>query len=326
MTSLRGYIARRLVQFVPMVFFVMIINFLLIHTAPGDPAVILSGASGGLVPSEEYVNNLREKWGLNEPLHVQLTVYLSNVLRGDLGHSLRFNKPVLDVILDRLPLTLVLVVGGLLFGFVAGTLTGTYAARHRGAKVDHAFSVGSTILLSLPVFWLGIILILIFSVSLALLPAGGTVSPLIEPGTLEYQLDKVKHAILPVAAMALWSFPSFHQVTRSSVASVLKEDYVTTHRAAGFEEGKILRRYVLKNAMLPVITIAGLWLGFAFTGALLIENVFSWPGIGRLLWESATSRDYPMLMGIFLVSSILIYGVQWLTDVTYAWLDPRIRY
>jgi len=267
---MRRYVTRRLVQFVPMVFFVLILNFLLIHTAPGDPAILLTGATGGIVPSAEYVERLRAKWGLNEPLHVQLLVYLGNVLRGDLGFSLRYNKPVLDVIFDRLPLTLVLILGGLALGFVMGTLTGTYAARKRGTKVDGLLSVTSTALLSIPVFWLGLILILVFAVRLRLLPSGGTVSPFVDPGSLEYVLDQVKHAILPILGMAFWSFPSFHQLTRSSVLSVLREDHITTARAAGFDERTVFRRYALKNAMLPVLTLGGLWLGFAFTGALLL--------------------------------------------------------
>ncbi|HJW48088.1 MAG TPA: ABC transporter permease [Candidatus Limnocylindria bacterium] len=319
---MRRYALRRVVQIVPVMLFIAVVNFLLIHLAPGDPAAALAGEGA----PQEFIEALRVDYGLDKPLLQQLGTYLSTLLQGDLGYSFAYRRPVVEVIVERLPATALLVFASQIPAIVVGTLLGAYSARHYPSKIDNAVTAVSLSLYAVPIFWSGLLLILVFAVWLRWLPASGMFSLTAPSEGLGRFLDIARHMALPTTALFLYSLPTYVRLTRASVIEIMREDFITTARAIGYSENVVFFRHALRNALLPAVTVAGLSLSFVFAGALLTETVFGWPGMGRLMYEGVLKRDYPVLMGVFLVTSALVLIVGIVTDLIYAALDPRVSY
>jgi peptide/nickel transport system permease protein len=318
----RRYALRRVVQILPVMLFIAVVNFLLIHLAPGDPAAALAGEGA----PQEFIEALRVDYGLDKPLLQQLGTYLATLLQGDLGYSFAYRRPVVEVIVERLPATALLVFASQIPAIVFGTLLGAYSARHYPSKIDNAVTAVSLSLYAVPVFWSGLLLILVFAVWLRWLPASGMISLTAPTEGLGRLFDIARHMALPTTALFLYSLPTYVRLTRASVIEIMREDFVTTARAIGYSENVVFFRHALRNALLPAVTVAGLSLSFVFAGALLTETVFGWPGMGRLMYEGVLKRDYPVLMGVFIVTSALVLIVGILTDLIYAALDPRVSY
>ncbi len=319
---MRKYILRRLLQLVPVVLTVLAINFVLIHAAPGDPAVYLAGED----PNPQYIASIRHAYGLDRPLWQQFIVYIGRVLQGDLGRSHMNNRMVLDLIKERLPATLFLIITAYGLSAIIGTLLGGLAAKRPGSWADTAISTGGILGHSVPVFWLGLMMIALFAVKLDWLPTSGLRSVEMPRSLWAQGLVYAKHLILPAATLALTNVGQYIRLSRASVVEVMEEDFITTARGVGYPENTIFLRHALRNALLPVVTIAGLQLGAAFAGATLTETVFAWPGLGRLMFESIMSRDYPLLMGSYLILATTVVLANMLTDIVYAYLDPRVAY
>jgi len=319
--GLLRYILLRLAQLVPVVILVIILNFALIHAAPGDVASVLAGEGG----DPAYMDAVRESYGLDQPFLVQLGRYLGHVLQGDLGLSFRSHAPVSSEILARVPATLLLVGSSLLISVVLGTWLGTRIARRPGAWADTAASLVSVSLFSIPVFWLGLMLILLVAVRAQLLPSSGMSTVGGARAGLPMVLDVLRHLLLPVLTLSCVWIGQYVRLARTSVLDVLAEPFITTVRAIGFPERRVLQHYALRNALLPVVTVFGLQLGLALTGAVLTETVFSWPGLGRMIYEAILARDTPVIMGAFVAMSFTVALASLLTDLVYAALDPRVR-
>lgn len=302
---------------------VIIVNFLIISLAPGDPVQFIAGDIS--LYSPEVAAYLRARWGLDKPVYERLLIYISNVLRGDLGYSYRYSVPVVSLILERVPTTLLLTITANLLAFFLGVFLGVYAARRSGSKIDTALNLVNFFLWSTPAFWFGIVLMLIFSVNLKILPATGLIDVRNPPQGFMLYLDIARHSILPVATLALVSLPLYYKIVRDTVIQQSSEDYVYTYRAIGFAEGEIYRRYIFRNSIIPPVTVFAIHMGFAIAGAALIENVFGWPGVGRLLLDSIRARDYPVILGVYLVIATSVVIANLITDILYAYLDPRVR-
>ena len=311
-----------MVQIFPVMLFIAVINFVLIHSAPGDPAAALAGEGA----SQEFIEALRIDYGLDQPLINQLGTYLATLLQGDLGYSFGYRRPVLEIIVERLPATMLLVLASQIPAIVVGTLLGAYSARHYPSRIDSALTGVSLSLYAVPIFWSGLLLILVFAVWLRWLPASGMFSLQAPTEGLGRWLDIARHMALPSTALFLYTLPQYVRLTRASVIEIMREDFITTARAIGYSENVVFFRHALRNALLPAVTVAGLSLSFVFAGALLTETVFGWPGMGRLMYEGVLKRDYPLLMGVFFVTSALVLVVGILTDLLYAKLDPRVSY
>lgn len=302
------YIAQRLLAALVTLIGVSLIVFMLVRLLPGDPARVIAG----LLASEKDVQRIRERLALNQPLPVQYAMFFGRMMKGDLGTSARTKEPVLKEIMARLPATMKLsVISMTIAGFV-GVLGGVLAAYRRNSMLDFLISVGTLFGISMPVYWLGLMLIVLFAVRLQWLPAAGS--------------EKLTSYIMPSLTLAAFSVALVARMTRSSMLEVLGEDYIRTARAKGVRERLIVLRHALKNALIPVITVIGLQFGALLGGAVLTETVFGWPGMGRLLVDSIFARDYPMVQGIVLIFSFLFILVNLIVDITYAYIDPRIHY
>ncbi len=316
------YVARQLISIIPTILLSVVINFALLHAAPGDPARVLAGRDN---PSEEQIAAISERLGLDEPLPVQFWNYVKELAQGNMGQSLAFRQPVYDLIMDRMPATLLLTFSAAILACLLGTLLGAFGAQRSGKPADTSLSIGAYTLSAIPVFWLGMVLIVVFASKLGWLPTSGMRTARAEYTGWRDVLDVLEHMILPVMTLTLVQIPIYYRITRSSVILQQSEEYVTTLRATGMPETRIFRRYALRNALLPTVTVFGLSLGFLFTGAALVEIVFAWPGVGRLTLDAVFRRDYPLLLGVYLILAIAVSIAVVLTDIVYAFLDPRIR-
>ena len=302
---------------------VVVLNFALIHAAPGDPVETIAGESGGM--SEELKAQLRKQYGLDQPMLVQLGTYLGKVVRGDLGHSYYFNTDVTHLLLDRLGPTLLLVVVSVLLAFVIGTWLGVQASRKPNGLLAQFTTVFSIAGFSAPVFWTGMMLIILFGSVWPILPTGDMTDSASTATGLAALPDVLVHLILPSVTLALVYIAQYSRLSRASMIDVLGSDYVRTARAKGVSERGILYKHALRNAVLPVITVLGLQFGNVLAGAVLVETVFNWPGLGRLAFDSVLRRDYPTILGILLFSSILVVVMNLVTDLVYRVVDPRIK-
>lgn len=320
---MKRYLFKRLLTGLLTIVIAFVINFLIINLAPGDPIKTLMGKE-----SDDPVLRaaLEEKYGLNKPLHIQFFSYLKTAMRGDLGISIIYNRPVADMIAEKLPATILLVLTSGVLSLIIGTAMGIVAARKEGTFIDVLFSGFSYILNSMPSFWLGLMLIIIFSTVLNILPTYGMTDARASYTGMAYVWDVIKHMILPVGTLVLIEIPMYYRIAKSSVLQVTNEDYILTLRATGMSEKKIFNKYIFRNAILPTVTIFGISLAYLITGVSLIETVFAWPGTGRLVLTAINQRDYPTLMGIYLIMSVSIAVVMIVVDIVYAILDPRIRY
>jgi peptide/nickel transport system permease protein len=317
---MQRYVLRRLVQMVPVVLLAVVLNFLIIAVAPGDPAIVMAGDQA----PADYVDQLRRSYGLDQPLPVRLKTYLVKLAQGDLGYSFTYQRPVAGLLTERLGATLLLVLTSQVLAIVIGTWLGAIAAWQHRRVLDAVISSGSLLLYCMPVFWTGLMLILLFAVEWKILPSSGMVS--FAAWNIPRWLDVLHHLVLPATCLFLYTLPTYTRLTRASVLAVAREDYVTTARAIGYSERVVYLRHALRNALLPTVTVAGMSLSALLTGALLVETVFSWPGLGRLMFEAVRARDYPVLMGGFLFATLLVVIGNFITDLLYTWLDPRVTY
>jgi peptide/nickel transport system permease protein len=316
------YLIRRLVLTVPVVLSVVVIAFALIHAAPGDPILMLSGQHS---PSPQYVEEIRRVYGLDQPLPVQLVRYVSRASMGDLGQSISFNQPVLTVIVSRVPATLMLITTATLLSVIAGVALGAVAGYRPHSALDSVLSVGSVFAWSLPIFWLAQLLMLIFAVWLGWFPTGGFSTLREEYEGVERVLDIARHLFLPALTIFLIRLAITGRLTRTSMIEVLRENYIRTARAKGLTERRVVGMHGLKNAVRPVVTATGTGFGALIAGTVLTETVFSYPGLGRLMYDAILARDHPLLLGLFVVTSLFIVTVNLLTDVVYGLIDPRVR-
>lgn len=298
------------------------INFAIVHLAPGNAADVLAGESGSATP--EYMEMLRHRFGLDRSLPEQYISYIWNLCRFDLGFSFRFSEPVSSLILERLPATLLLMVPATILAFALGVSLGVFASRRVGTWLDTAIMVSAVALYATPVFWIGLIMIVVFSITLGWLPTNGMQTIGANYRGLAHVGDVVRHMILPVSAMSLFYIALYSRLMRTSMLEVSNSDFVMTARAKGLSESKVAYGHVLPNALLPIITLLGLQISALLGGSILIETIFGWPGMGRLAYDSIATRDLNLLMGILLSSSIVVIVTNMAVEVIYIWLDPRI--
>lgn len=320
--SLLPFLARRLLQLVPVIAAIATLNFVLVHLAPGDVAQLLAGQSGQA--SAEYVDMLRHEFGLDRPLLEQFLIYLGRLMTFDLGYSYVQQTAVLTLILGRLPATLLLMVSAIALAIGLGVALGVTAARRFGSLLDNAISVGALVVYATPVFWLGLMLIVLFSVDLALLPPDGMTDTSTSETGAAYALDVLRHLVLPAVTLALFYVAVYARLMRSSMLEVLGRDFITAARAKGLAERKIAWSHAAPNAILPVVTIAGVMFGNMLGGSILVETVFGWPGLGRLIFDALLQRDLNLLLGILFISSLVVVVANLLVDLAYGLLDPRI--
>ena len=316
-------IAARIAWSVGLILAVIVMCFSLVHLAPGDAALVIAGDSGAGDP--ELIEQIREDLGLDDPYLVQLSRYVGDVASGDFGTSYRFNEPVTSLIGDRIWPTILLVTTALLFAIVIGVLVGVFTARRPESPVSHGVTVFSLVGYSMPVFWTGYLLIIAFASNVRWFPVAGMRYVRFEGNRFEEWLDIAHHLVLPALTLGLIYLAQYSRLSRASMLEVLQSDYVRTARAKGLAERKVVYKHALRNAVIPVITIAGLQFGALLSGALLVETVFNWPGLGRLAADSVFQRDAPVLLGVLICSAVLVVVINILTDVVYRMIDPRIR-
>ncbi|MDE0391854.1 MAG: ABC transporter permease [Rhodospirillales bacterium] len=318
------YILNRLFYGLLLMLGVVVLNFLLIRLAPGDPALAIAGEMGGA--TEEVLASIRKEYGLDRPLLTQLGIYVGNVVRLDLGKSFFFNQPVTQLIAERIGPTILLVVTAQAISIVLGVFLGVIAARKPHGVASAFITVFATIGYAVPVFWTGIMLIIFFASWLPVFPVEGMRSVRLRDADFLLQIvDVVHHLILPAFTLAMIYLAQYSRLSRASMLEVLGSDYIRTARAKGATERSVLFRHALRNAALPILTVAGLQFGNLISGALLVETVFNWPGMGRLAFDSVLRRDYPTILGVLFFASLLVVIVNILTDFSYRLADPRLR-
>lgn len=320
---LARYLGHRILLAIPVVLGIVVLNFFLIHLAPGDAASVLAGESGAASP--EYLEQLRQKFGLDQPLGTQFLVYLTNMLHLNLGYSFRNDSPVTDLIFDRLWPTGLLMLTAFGAALVAGTLLGLIAATRRNSWRDSVISLVSLVAYATPGFWLGLMMIVVFAIHLGWLPTSGFDTVGADTEGWDQVWDVARHLVMPAIALSLFYLAVYARVMRASVLEQVGMDYVTTARAKGQTETRIMTGHVLRNALLPVVTMAGVQAGNLIGGSIVVETVFGWPGIGTLAFNALQSRDLNLLLGIFFVSACLVVLVNLAVDLIYTALDPRME-
>lgn len=313
------YVTRRLIQAIPLLLGISLISFGILKAVPGGPTAAYEGNPNF---TDEDLRRLEAAFGLDQPVHVQYLNWLTHFVQGDWGYSYSGGQPVLQLILERLPNTLYLTIVAYLVVLLIAVPIGVLTATRQYSWFDHIVTGSTFAFLSTPTFWLGLLLLLFFGLQLRWLPLGGIQTL----GTDFSLVDRLRHLILPVATLALVQIGSYTRFLRASMLETIHQDFMRTARAKGLVERVVVRRHALKNAAIPLVTVAALDLPDLFAGALVTEQIFGWPGMGRLFWDSATRFDYPVLMGILAITSILIVLANLLADVVYGYLDPRIRY
>ena len=318
------YILRRLAVSVPVLVMITALIFILLELAPGDPlAAMLAPARGVVAPSKEYVEELRKEYGLDRPAPVRYLIWLGQVARGNLGASVTTSRPVVREIRDRLPATLELMVVSTLLAIALGVTLGVYSALHQYSILDYILMALSFTWVCVPAFFFALLVIFLFAIHLNWLPAGGLRTPGIESLTL---LDNLKHLILPVFVLTMANLAEYVRFTRASVLDVMQSDFATVARAKGLRVHTIIYRHILRNALIPIVTRVGLSVAWLFSGALIVETVFRWPGLGVLMLQGVMTRDYPLILGMNLFIAVTVLVSNLVTDIAYAFVDPRIRY
>jgi peptide/nickel transport system permease protein len=321
---LMEYVRARVAPAIITLFAVVLLNFLLFHAMPGNPFDLL--LRDPRMPPEMRTK-MEHAYGLDQPVEVQFLYYLQNIFSGNLGISLVYKVPVTALVSERLMNTLILVTPATILSIVIGTLIGTLAGWKRGGKFESAALLSSLFVYSLPAFWLGMVFIMFFAVTMGWFPTSGITSYGVQYNSVfAYLSDLSAHLFLPTLVLTLVLLGQYALIMRSSVVDVLGQDYILTAKAKGFNETKIIRNHVFKNALLPLVTLIGLNIGLIVGGAIQTETVFSYPGIGRLVFESIATRDYTVLEGAFIAISVSVIIANLITDLFYAYLDPRVRY
>lgn len=310
------YIIRRLFDLLPTIFVVAVIVFVVTRMIPGDPASVMLGPQA----SVEDVEELREKLGLNEPLYVQFGQYIGDLVRGDFGVSLTYNEPIVSLIMDRFPNTLILAISALIIAFMVGVPAGIISASKQNSLLDYSVMLISLIGVSMPIFWLGVMLVLYFSVNLGWFPATGMGT--LEDGIIPY----LKHLVLPSITLATIPMATFARITRSSMLEVISHDYIKTARSKGLSEFLVICKHAFKNALTPLLTVLGMQISMMLGGAVLTETIFSWPGMGRLIVDAIDKRDFVVVQGTVLFIAVLFVIVNLFVDVMYKVVNPRVNY
>ncbi len=327
-----SYIARRLLQAIPLLFGLLTLVFIFMHAAPGDPTAIYMRPD----VDPAVLEQMRRNWGLDQPLYIQYFRWMGSFLTGDFGFSLTQNRPVATILWERIPNTLILSGTSLLLIFVIGIAIGIVQAVRQYSTLDNVLTVGSLFIYSMPSFWLGLMLILIFASKVHQVdwwpeflrfPASDITSTDYDLYSTSQKLyDRLRHLVLPSIALGVSSAASVARYMRSSMLEVIRQDYIRTARAKGVPERSVILKHALKNALLPIITLLGLYLPFLFSGAVLVEYVFSWPGMGRTIVEAIYQRDYPTVMATSFIFAALVVVANLIADILYAIVDPRVRY
>ncbi len=321
------HILKRLAQAIPLTWGILTITFFISHMAPGDPMDMYMEQQYQRQVDPEVIEFLRQKYGLDLPIHVQYVKWLGNVVKGDFGESFRHRRPVLDLIAERIPYTLQLTLLALLFSTILGLIIGIVSAVKQYSALDKSVTLGSLIIYSIPGFWMALMLVLIFSVYLGWLPTSQTRS-------MDYEffsvggkiLDRIWHLILPVFVLGIGAAAHKARYVRNRLLEVLNEEYILSARARGLKEKMVIFKHALRNAMIPLVTILGLYLPGLLSGSVLIESIFAWPGMGTLAVDAVMGRDYPVMMATLMIASILTIIGSLLADITYVALDPRVSY
>lgn len=326
--TLRTYIIRRGLLLIPTFFISTLLIFSLIHLAPGDPVEIMFAEMGRPVPPE-LKESVRKSLGLDKPLYTQYFIWLSKLCQGDFGVTFSgawVGQQVIDIILGRLPLTLELMLTAQIVAIFLAVFLGAVAAVKQYKFFDNIASVGALLGYSMPSFWLAMILLLVFGLRLGWLPIFGARTPGVDLSPFQTIIDNIRHLILPATVVAIGSLAYYFRIVRNSMLEILQQEYITTARSKGLKEMVVIYKHALKNALLPLVTVVGISLGYVLTGSVVVETIFAWPGIGQLVVIFATRRDYSALMA---TSTLLVWMVilaNLLTDISYAFLDPRIKY
>jgi len=333
---MKWYIIKRLLQIIPVVLGVTLIAFSLIHLAPGDPVRTMLGQHA----TQQEIDETRAKYGLDQPLYVQYFIWLGDVLKGDLGRSILSHEQVTTEIASRFPNTIELAIAAMIFAILIGVVAGIISATKQYSVADYSVMGIALFGISMPVFWLGIMLMMIFGVFLGWLPIGGRIDLLLPfnhitglmvvdsiiTGNGAALISVLRHLILPAIALGTIPMAIIARTTRSSMLEILRQDFIRTERAKGLSERKVIYKHAIRNAMVPVVTVIGLNFGLLLSGAILTETVFSWPGVGRLVVDSVYARDYPLVIGCILVFALVFVIVNLITDLLYTYIDPRIHY
>jgi peptide/nickel transport system permease protein len=313
-------IVRRLLQFIPVILLSTILVFTVVRLAPGDPAAAQFGPRASDARYAEAIEAYRRKLGLDKPIPVQYVLWLRQVVQLDFGESIRSEQPVSEVILEKLPATLQLMFAGILFGLVLGIPLAIVAARNRDSAINSVVNVISVAGMAIPGFWLGMLLIWVFALQLKILPASGY-TPLTED-----PVDNLRKLIMPAITLGVYELALVTRFLRAEMVEVLNSDYIRTARAKGIKERLVLSRHALKNAMIPLVTIIALEIGYLLGGVVVVEQVFGWPGIGWLIFQAISNRDYPIIQGVVVLIAVGYSVANLLADIIYGYLDPRIHY
>jgi peptide/nickel transport system permease protein len=322
--SLGGKSGNQFIQYAIVLFIAITLNFMLPRLMPGNPLVLLAGVDVGLLSAEERAKVVEEA-GLDKPMHEQYVQYWVNLAKGDFGYSYRQKRPINDLILDRLPWTLLLTLSSLIVSAVVGIVVGATSAWKRGSKMDILLLNAMIFIRSMPSFWIGMMLISMVSVKYGLLPSQGALTPAAGYEGFDRTVDIIKHAILPIVTLSILTIPRIYLTMRYTMLSVLGEPFIRTARSKGLRERTILFRHMIPNALIPVVTVLALRFGFAFGGTVVIETVFSYPGLGRLIFEAVSGRDYPVMQASFLLFTLAILFSNLFAEWLYPRLDPRAR-
>ena len=318
------YVVRRMLQIVPLLIFISALIFLLLYLMPGDPLYRMLQDIPNL-RAEDY-ERLRKLYGFDDPVYVQYWKWLWQLIQLNPGYSREYGQPALDIIWPALKNTLVLTITAVVIGKLVAILLGIYSAVRQYSIGDYLLTGLTFIAYSVPAFWLGLMMIIVFSVRLGWLPTSGIVNADLTPGTWSYVIDWIKHLILPVAVLAISEIIQVQRFMRSSLLEVLRQDYLTTARAKGLSEGVVIGRHALKNALIPVVTIIAVTMPRVVGGSAVVETVFAYPGMGRLLFTSIMGNDYVVAMTVVMIIAVTVVSCNLLADILYGWLDPRIRY
>lgn len=310
------YIIRRLFDLLPTIAVVAVIVFIITRLIPGDPAAVMLGPQA----SVEDIQALRDKLGLNDPLYLQFLHYIGDLLQGNFGVSLTYNQPIVQLILERFPNTLILAVSALIIAFAIGVPAGIISASKQNSLLDYSVMLVSLVGVSMPIFWLGVMLVLYFSVNLGWFPATGMGS--MEDGFIPY----LKHLVLPSITLATIPMATFARITRSSMLEVISQDYIKTARSKGLSEFWVICKHAFKNALTPLLTVLGMQISMMLGGAVLTETIFSWPGMGRLIVDAIDKRDFVVVQGTVLFIAVIFVLVNLLVDVMYKVVNPRVNY
>ena len=321
--SLLNYSIKRLLQGIPLIILVVLFSFAIIQFAPGEPISLIAGGDD---MTQEQIDYLTEQWGLDQPIHIQMWRYCTKMLRFDLGISYRQARPVLDIILERLPYTLLLLIPSLLIATVIGVSVGVYCATHMHSTGDSVMTVAALTGYSVPLFWVGQMLLLIFAMKLSWFPVSGISDLLSQAQGLAKAWDVFLHLVLPGLSLIFSYSAMIIRVMRTKMAEVLQTDFIKTARAKGLPESKVIWGHGLRNALAPVVTVVGMELATMVMGATVVETVFGYPGTGRLIFTAISNRDYPLIAGMFFFISVGVILANVLVDILYAVLDPQVRY